>query len=174
MQYQRYRFTGGMYFITINLLNRQSALLTEHIDTLRQAFKVTQERHPFKIPAIVILPEHMHFIIELPEGDDDFPRRIMLIKQYFSRHIPKTERISASRMRKGERGIWQRRYWEHYIRDERDLQQHIDYIHINPVKHHHTKRAADWPYSSIHRYIKQGILPENWAGGEHDLMPHDE
>ena len=166
MQYIRCRFTGGMYFITINLLNRQTALLTEHIDILRQAFKTVQTRHPFEIPAIVVLPEHMHFIMTLPDGDDDYPQRIMLIKQYFSRHIPKTETINASRHRKGERGVWQRRYWEHYIRDERDLHNHIDYIHINPVKHGYVQRAAEWPHSSIHRYIKNGVLPNDWAGGD--------
>ena len=163
MEYRRYKLAGGIYFFTINLLNRKSSLLTEHADLLRQAFRDVKERHPFEIPAIVVLPEHIHLIMQLPEGDDDFPKRIMLIKQYFSRHMPKTDSIKASRQNKGERGIWQRRYWEHCIRDEQDYQHHIDYIHINPVKHGLVNRASDWQYSSIHQYIKRDIYPENWA-----------
>lgn len=128
MRYRRNRQAGGQYFITINLLNRKSQMLTEHIDILRQAFARVKHKHPFELPAIVVLPEHIHLIMELPAGDDDFARRIMLIKPYFSRHIPQTERISTSRQRKGERGIWQRRYWEHCIRDERDYEHHVQYI----------------------------------------------
>ena len=163
MQYRRHRQAGGSYFITINLLNRKSQLLIEHIDVLRQAFARVKQRHPFQIPAIVVLPEHLHFIMELPAGDDDFATRIMLIKQNFSRHIPKTEVIQVSRYKKGERAIWQRRYWEHCIRDERDYEHHIHYIHINPVKHGWVKKASEWPYSSIHRYIAKGIYPKDWA-----------
>ncbi|MGB7814951.1 MAG: transposase [Methylotenera sp.] len=163
MEYRRYRLLGGTYFFTINLLNRKSSLLTDHADVLKQAFSYVKQKHPFEIPAIVVLPEHMHLIMELPEGDDGFPKRIMLIKQYFSRQIPKIESIKTSRLNKGERGIWQRRYWEHCIRDEQDYQHHVDYIHINPVKHGLVSRASDWQYSSIHQYIKRGIYPENWA-----------
>ncbi len=163
MEYRRYRLTGGTYFFTLNLLNRKSSLLTNHANILKEAFVYVKQRHPFEIPAIVVLPDHIHLIMQLPEGDDDFPKRIMLIKQYFSRRIPKTENIKASRQNKGERGIWQRRYWEHCIRDEQDYQHHVDYIHINPVKHGWVKRASDWQYSSIHQYIKRGIYPENWA-----------
>jgi putative transposase len=163
MEYRRYKLAGGTYFFTINLLNRKGCLLTAHADILKQAFSYVKQRHPFEIHAIVVLPEHMHLIMELPENDDDFPKRIMLIKQYFSRHIVKTEAIKKSRQNKGERGIWQRRYWEHCIRDEQDFQHHVDYIHINPVKHGLVNRASDWQYSSIHQYIKRGIYPENWA-----------
>ena len=163
MEYRRYRLIGGTYFFTINLLNRKSSLLTEHANILKEAFAYVKQRHPFEIPAIVVLPDHIHFIMELPDNDDDFPKRIMLIKQYFSRQMPKTENIKASRTNKGERGIWQRRYWEHCIRDEQDYQHHVDYIHINPVKHGLVNRASDWQYSSIHQYIKRGIYLENWA-----------
>lgn len=172
MEYRRYRLLGGTYFFTINLLNRKSGLLTDHADILKQAFSYVKQRHPFEIPAIVFLPEHIHLIMALPEGDDDFPKRIMLIKQYFSRQIPKIESIKNSRQGKGERGIWQRRYWEHCIRDEQDYQRHVDYIHINPVKHGWVNRASDWQYSSIHQYIKRGIYPENWAA-EIELFADD-
>ena len=163
MEYRRYRLIGGTYFFTINLLNRKSSLLTEHANILKEAIAYVKQRHPFEIPAIVILPEHMHLIMQLPENDDDFPKRIMLIKQYFSRNMAKTESIKTSRQNKGERGIWQRRYWEHCIRDEQDYQHHVDYIHINPVKHGLVNRASDWQYSSIHQYIKRDIYSDNWA-----------
>ncbi len=110
------------------------------------------------------MPDHSHAIWALPEDDRDFATRWMLIKQAFSRGIAAEERTSLSRGRKGERGIWQRRYWEHAIRDERDLRNHIDYIHFNPMKHGHCVRARDWPYSSFHRYVDSGLLPADWSG----------
>ncbi len=119
--------------------------------------------HPFVIDAIVIMPDHLHTVWTLPEGDSDYPTRWGLIKGGFSRALPATERLSKSRKQKGERGIWQRRFWEHVIRDENDYQRHVDYIHYNPVKHGFVKRPVDWRYSSIHRYIRQGILTSDWA-----------
>lgn len=163
--YQRARTPGATYFFTVNLAKRHAnPLLTEHIEALREAFRVTRQAHPFTIEAIVVLPEHLHCLWRLPPEDSDFSMRWRLIKAHFSRMLPPGESISASRMRKGERGIWQRRYWEHVIRDERDLQNHLDYIHYNPVKHGHVARAIDWPHSSFHRYVKRGVYPENWAG----------
>ncbi len=138
-------------------------MLTDNIELLRQSIAYTMQNHPFEINAMVVLPDHIHAIWTLPENNTDYALRWRLIKTYFSRHIPKTEKISASHASKSERGIWQRRYWEHTIKDERDFANHVDYIHINPVKHGYVKHATDWPYSSIHRYIKQGKLPHNWA-----------
>ena len=112
---------------------------------------------------MVVLPDHVHAIWTLPAGDCNYPLRWALIKAGFSRRLIKTEAVSEARRRKRERGIWQRRYWEHQIRDETDLARHVDYIHINPVKHRHVMVAAEWPYSSIHRSIRQGILPVDWA-----------
>lgn len=109
----------------------------------------------------MILPDYLHTIWTLPENDADYPKRWSLIKATFSRALPKTERIGPSRIARRERGIWQRRYWEHQIRDDLDLQRHIDYIHYSPVKHGYVTQASDWPYSSLHRYIKAGILPSN-------------
>lgn len=162
--YTRTRIPGATYFFTVTLAERQgNDLLIKHIDVLRDAFRVVQQAHPFVIEAAVVLPEHLHCLWQLPPGDDDFPKRWRLIKAYFSRMLPRDERVSASRMRKGERGIWQRRYWEHVIRDERDLRHHLDYIHYNPVKHGLVEHAMDWPYSSLHRFVARGLYPADWA-----------
>ena len=162
--YRRYRIEGGTYFFTVNLAERNRTLLTEHIGILREAFREVKEAHPFKIDAIVILPDHLHTIWTLPNGDHDFSQRWRQIKSAFSREIAKEERISQSRLRKQERGIWQRRFWEHVVRDKEDFNRHVDYIHINPVKHGYVKKVADWPYSSFHQYVRLGILPVDWAG----------
>jgi len=162
--YTRARAPGATYFFTANLADRRdNDLLTRHIDVLRDAFRVTKQAHPFVIEAMVVLPDHLHCLWRLPSGDTDFPMRWRLIKARFSRMLAHGECISSSRMRKGERGIWQRRYWEHMIRDERDLHRHLDYIHYNPVKHGYVERAIDWPHSSFHRYVARGLYPANWA-----------
>lgn len=163
MQYRRARVTGGTYFFTVNLANRSSRLLVEHVDRLCDAVRVVKRRRPFEIVAWVILPDHMHAIWSLPEGDADFSGRWSLIKAGFSRAISRTEGVSPSRRGKRERGVWQRRFWEHLIRDDNDLRRHVDYVHINPVKHGHVERASDWPHSSIHRYIKAGWVTAEWA-----------
>ena len=113
---------------------------------------------------MVVLPDHLHAIWTMPENDGDYSMRWRMIKSMFSHSLPNDERISVSRLAKGERGIWQRRYWEHQIRDELDFQRHVDYIHINPVKHGHVQRVKDWPHSSFHRYVREGLLPDSWAG----------
>ncbi|MBE2295766.1 MAG: transposase [Phycisphaerales bacterium] len=163
MRYRRTRVAGATYFFTVNLADRQSNLLVVHIDTLRETLRQIRRAHPFAIDAMVVLPKHLHAIWTLPTDDTDFATRWMLIKAGFSRQIPPLERRSPSRMTKGERGIWQRRYWEHLIRDEQDFACHVDYIHFNPVKHGHAMRAVDWPYSSIHRYIRLGLVAPDWA-----------
>jgi len=162
--YTRARIPGATYFFTVNLAGRQgNRLLTEHMAALREAFRVTKRIHPFAMEAVVVLPDHLHCLWHLPPEDDEFPMRWRLIKAHFSRMLAHGEQVSASRQRKGERGIWQRRYWEHAIRDERDFRHHLDYIHYNPVKHGHVRRAIDWPYSSFHRYVARGLSPVNWA-----------
>ncbi|HKT27373.1 REP-associated tyrosine transposase [Dyella sp.] len=150
--YTRIRMFGGAYFFTVNLAERHgNKLLIHHIDALREAFRITRKEHPFLLEAAVVLPEHLHCIWRLPVQECDFSTRWRLIKARFSHLLPAGEWISESRQRRGERGIWQRRYWEHAIRDDHDLQRHLDYIHYNPVKHGYVARAADWPYSSFHR-----------------------
>ncbi|MFN3397300.1 MAG: REP-associated tyrosine transposase [Sulfurimicrobium sp.] len=161
--YTRAFTPGGTFFFTVNLADRSKSLLTGNIDKLRASLRLVRERHPFHIDAIVVLPEHLHTIWTLPPGDTDYPTRWALIKAGFSRTLPRVERVASSRIAKGERGIWQRRYWEHQIRDEDDYARHVDYIHYNPVKHGHTKAPMAWPHSSLHRYVRDGILPVDWG-----------
>jgi putative transposase len=158
--YRRNFIPGGSFFFTVNLADRQLRLLTENVEALRSAFRETRQRHPFTIDAMVVLPNHLHAVWTMPEGDRDFATRWRLIKSTFSRSLAAGEPVSASRAAKRERGIWQRRYWEHTIRDENDLVRHVDYVHINPLK----ERVRDWPYSSFHRMVKLGIYPEDWGG----------
>jgi putative transposase len=162
--YRRNFVPGGSYFFTVNLADRRLRLLTEHIDLLRAAFRYAQARHSFEVAAAVILPDHLHTIWTLPEGDADYALRWRLIKSAFSRGLPNDEQISASRARRAERGIWQRRYWEHTVRDEDDFARHVDYIHFNPVKHGHVGRVLDWPYSTFHLMVRAGVYPRDWAG----------
>lgn len=163
MRYRRAWQAAGTYFFTVNLAERSGTMLVDRVDDLRASVRSVKDRHPFEILAWVVLPDHLHALWSLPEGDADCATRWMLIKGGFSRAIPKGEWIRPARRRKGERGIWQRRYWEHLVCDDDDLQRHMDYIHINPVKHGHVLRASDWPYSSIHRHIRDGRMPIDWA-----------
>ena len=168
MRYRRHYIEGGSYFFTVNLAERNRRLLVEYVDTLRAAIHSVRNRHPFQIDAIVIMPNHLHAIFTMPTGDADYSTRWMLIKAGFSRNIPKTERVNASRRSKGERGIWQRRFWEHTLQDEDDFRHHVDFIHYNPVKHGYVTRPTDWPHSSIHRHIHAGILAPDWATASHE------
>ncbi len=162
--YRRVYIEGATYFFTVNLAEREnSALLIEHIDALRKAFRYVKKRRPFTIDAIVILPEHLHCIWTLPSDDSDYSTRWNLLKGHFSRSIKTGEHCSKSRIKRRERGLWQRRFWEHLIRDEKDFQQHIDYIHWNPVKHGWVKNIADWQYSSFHEFVKVGHYPKHWG-----------
>ena len=162
--YRRNFVPGGSYFFTVNLADRQLGLLTEHINSLRAAFRYAMSRHPFTIEAIVVLPDHLHAIWTMPERDSNFSLRWRLIKAAFSRSLLGDEQVSASRSSKNERGIWQRRYWEHTLRDENDFSRHVDYIHFNPVKHGHVRRVIDWPHSSFHQMVRLGVYPQDWAG----------
>ncbi|OGT36156.1 MAG: transposase [Gammaproteobacteria bacterium RBG_16_51_14] len=164
MRYRRADAAGGTYFFTVNLADRRSDVLVQHIDDLREVMKTVKDAHPFTILAMVVLPEHLHAIWRLPQGDADYPLRWSLIKAGFSRRLVKGEPICASRQTRRERGIWQRRYWEHQIRDETDLAHHADYIHFNPVKHGWVALPVDWPYSTLHGYIERGMLTPDWGG----------
>jgi len=167
-QYRRAKINGSSFFFTVVLADRSSNLLVDQIDRLRQAYRVVWERRPFKTIAICILPDHVHAIWALPEGDTDFSTRWGLIKSGFSRGLEARPR-SESKIAKREKGVWQRRYWEHAIRDEGDLERHIDYIHFNPVKHRHVTRVVDWPHSSFHRYVERGELPADWGGDTKEI-----
>ena len=162
--YRRIRIPGGTYFFTANLLRRDERLLVDHIDSLREAFRFVRSQRRFEVIAAVVLPDHLHCIWRLPEGDADFPTRWRHIKTLFLRSLTRVDARSRCRVVKAERAIWQRRYWEHLTREERDLAAHVDYIHFNPVKHGHVNRAGDWPYSTFHRYVVDGRLPSDWGG----------
>lgn len=163
--YRRAFIPGGTYFFTVNLLQRyDNNLLIREIDLLRESVRKVRKKYPFKIDAWVVLPEHIHCVWTLPPNDSDFSLRWRLIKSGFSRALPKTEQRSKVRKSAGERGIWQRHYWEHVIRDVLDYQRHVDYVHVNPLKHNHVKQVIDWPYSTFHQYVEQGIYMPNWCG----------
>jgi len=173
--YRRAWCPGGTYFFTVNLLNRRgNNLLIEHINLLRASVWTVKQRHPFNIHGWVILPDHLHCILELPGDGTDFSTRWRLIKMGFSKALPRLERISPSRQQRGERGIWQRRFWEHLIRDEADFLAHMDYIHINPVKHGLVKCVVDWPYSTFHRLVKQDVYGVDWAGGYESVLTYSD
>jgi putative transposase len=173
--FRRAYVAGGTWFFTVNLLQRtNNSLLIQEIELLRKVVKKIRQRYPFYINAWVVLPEHMHAIWTLPEGDSNFSLRWRLIKSGFSTGLPKTESLSQVREDAGERGIWQRNYWEHLIKNEFDYQRHFDYVHVNPLKHGLVKRVIDWPYSTFHRYVNQGIYPDNWCGDSNvEIMGDD-
>ncbi len=166
MNYRRLYTQGATYFFTVNLQDRTSDLLIQEIDLLRECFRKVKQKHPFEINAIVILPDHIHTIWTMPTDDYDYSKRWRLIKYYFSHQLQITddEYIPPSRQKKQERGIWQRRFWEHQIRSEEDYNNHVNYIHYNPLKHGYVQRAKDWQYSSFHKYVEQGILDIEWCG----------
>jgi putative transposase len=173
MHYRRDYTQGGTYFFTVVTFRRMRFFKDENaIVCLRNAFKEEMARRPFVIDAIVILPDHIHSVWTLPKEDADYSMRWRNIKRSFTKQVAVSERptVFASRQHKGEQAIWQRRFWEHRIRDEQDFSNHVDYIHYNPVKHGYVTRPSDWAHSSIHRYIRQGVLPTTW-GGEGIVIP---
>ena len=166
--YRRAKYEGGTFFFTVTLAERSSELLVKHIDRLRAAYRSVQECRPFESIATCVLPDHLHAIWSLPINDSDFAMRWNLIKGGFSRGLPAQDR-SSSKITKREKGIWQRRFWEHAIRDDADFARHVDYIHFNPVKHRLVSRVQEWPSSSFHQMVKRGDLPEDWGGDVLDM-----
>ncbi len=164
MRYRRALVAGGTFFFTVNLADRRTDILVRHIDDLRQALDKVKKTYPFALVAMAVMPEHLHTIWRLPAGDADYPMRWSLFKAGFSRRLKTDERIRPSRKAKRERGIWQRRYWEHQIRDDADLARHVDYIHYNPVKHGLVGQPVDWPHSTLHAYIERGMVAADWGG----------
>ena len=143
--YRRNHLPGGTFFFTVNLADRSSHLLVEQIGVLRESVRQAMQLMPFHIDAWVVLPNHLHAVWTLPDGDADFPKRWHVIKTRFSASLPG---FGHSPTRRGNRGIWQRGYWEHTIRDERDYAAHVDYVHFNPIKHGYVSDPTAWPYSS--------------------------
>ena len=165
--YRRNLVPGGTYFFTVTLADRGSDRLVRHVGLLREAFRIARRERPFRIDAIVVLPDHLHAVWTLPADDADYPGRWRRIKADFSRCVAAID-PTLLKNRRGEYRLWQRRYWEHTIRNDTDLAHHIDYIHYNPVKHGLAERVRDWRFSSFHHYVRAGLLPEDWAGGPAD------
>ena len=160
--YRRLYQAGACYFFPV-VTHERRPLLFDNIERLRGAFRHARRRYPFTVEAIVVLPDHLHTLWRLPPGDDDFSTRWLLIKRYFSSGVP-SGKISASMASKREKGVWQRRFWEHCIRDDDDWRQHLDYIHYNPVKHGYVAAPADWRYGSFRRAVANGWYTPDWVG----------
>ena len=163
VRYRRNLLEGGTYFFTATLADRRSSALVDHVEKLRLAFQAARRERAFAIDAIVVLPDHLHAILTLPPGDADFSGRWRRIKGHFSAALIGTG-VVLPRGADGRLSIWQRRFWEHTIRGDDDFARHVDYVHFNPVRHAYVGRVQDWPYSSFHRYVRDGILPLDWAG----------
>jgi putative transposase len=156
--YRRVYIPGGHYFFTLVTKGRRPLLAgDERVALLRAAFRKVRAVRPFEIEAAVVLPEHLHCVCKLPDGDADYSGRWREIKKAFSRAL------GAPSDARRERGVWQQRFWEHAIRDDQDWQRHVDYVHFNPVKHGHVMRAGDWPYSSFRRSVERGWYPADWG-----------
>jgi putative transposase len=167
MKYRRSFSPGGTFFFTQVTYKRRPIFSTpQAVEHLRRAFRYTMPRMPFTIVASVILPDHMHFIWTLPPENSDFSTRWRLIKSHFTRNWCAKDSVSenASRVQKGEKDVWQRRFWEHLIRDELDLIRHVEYIHYNPVKHGLVDSPGDWEYSSFMKYVREDMYPLDWGG----------
>jgi putative transposase len=168
-KYRRADTLGGTYFFTV-VTYRRREILTERESRaiLQETINTVKQRHPFTIDAWVLLPDHLHSIWTLPPGDKEYPKRWGMIKAGFSKQAKhlfhQEEWMNETKIARRESTIWQRRYWEHRIRNEEDYQRHMDYLHYNRVKHGLVNRVIDWPYSTFHRYMKQGVYPENWSG----------
>jgi len=157
---------GGTYFFSVVTYQRIKLFSRpENIDRLLNVMEDIRRHHPFSTIAQVVLPDHIHAIWELPPNDQDFPKRWRLIKTGFTKQISIADDLPnpVSRQRKNERTIWQRRYWEHTIRDDTDLDRHIDYIHFNPVHHGLSKYPHEWKHSTFLRFVEEGYYPVDWA-----------
>jgi putative transposase len=166
--YLRDKTPGGMYFFTLVTYNRQPIFLIErNIRLFKKSLSEVKMTKSFKIVALVILPDHIHMILALPENDYDYSKRISLIKKSFGKdygkYSPKSIALPKSAIKRNERGIWQRRFWEHKIRDDRDYLAHINYIHLNPVKHGLVDDIANWKWSTYFTFLKSGFYEKNWG-----------
>jgi putative transposase len=167
--YRRARVEGGTYFFTVNTFRRQPFLTDVDVRAaLRAGIATVRAKHPFVIEAWILLPDHMHALWTLPPDDHDFSTRWQIIKRTVTQHcaarLHRPEWMMARRVLRHQSTLWQHRFWEHTIRDEPDFERHVDYVHWNPVKHGHVRQVVEWPYSSFHRYVKQGLLSRDWGG----------
>ena len=164
--YRRSYQPGGYYFFTVVTPERRGFLTSELArECLRNAWKKVRINYPFQLIAFCLLPDHIHCIWQLPEKDSDYSRRWAALKASFSKAYIEKGGIEGqqnrSRNSKGEKAIWQRRFWEHLIRDEEDLKKHIDYIHYNPLKHGLVDNIDDWRWSTYSRYCRDGYYNNN-------------
>ena len=169
MSYRRAHSPGATYFFTVVTHQRQPLFqASENVQLLRIAFHQVKQKYPFTIDAIVVLPDHLHALWTLPIGDANFSTRWRLIKEYVTRRVDPNYRNarSASRVSKQEQAVWQRRFWEHQIQDDRDFEQHFNYIHYNPVKHGYVDFPGGWEYSSFRKYVQAGVYAEDWGSHE--------
>jgi putative transposase len=172
-EYRRIKVKGGTYFFTVVTYGRRPFLTSDHVRTaLRQGIQEVRQSLSFCVDAWVLLPDHLHTIWTLPENDDNFSSRWAVIKRVVSRQCGylagNDGSIKESPAKRGESGIWQRRFWDHLIRDDLDFQRHLDYLHWNPVQHSYVKRVIDWPYSTFYRFVEQGLYPRDWGGVNED------
>ncbi|HEY8026228.1 MAG TPA: transposase [Burkholderiaceae bacterium] len=174
-RYRRASTPNSQYFFTVVTYKRRPILCDEQVrNALRVAIETVRAARPFEIDAWVLLPDHLHCIWTLPDGDADFSTRWMMIKRDVSlacrERYHRPEWMSDSKRRHRESTLWQRRFWEHQIRDDRDFAKHVDYLHFNPAKHGYVKQVADWPYSTFHQYVRAGTYPVSWAGNGEDIL----
>jgi putative transposase len=176
--YRRCYVPGGSYFFTMVTERRAGILANDKArDCLREAIRHCRRQLPFRVDALVMLPDHVHAIWTLPTNDSDYSKRWGIVKKHFTQNWLASggaeQLVTASRLRYRRRGIWQRRFWEHALRDERDYQNHLDYLHFNPVKHGLVKNVIDWSYSSFHRWLEQGFYSESWGSRTEDYAKLD-
>jgi putative transposase len=166
MRYRRLRVLGGIYFFTLVTHERQ-ALFSDSsaIALLHSAIERIRARHPFTIDAYVIMPDHLHMIWTLPPSDDDFSTKWMAIKSQFVRELKKRHGHNV------QLPVWQGRFWEHLIRDERDFGNHVEYIHYNPVHHGYVAAPRDWLHSSFHDFVARGDYDADWGSDEMPTLP---
>ncbi len=166
--YRRAKTKGATYFFTVVTYRRQRFLCEENVrKALRNGILEVQKNYPFTIDGWVLLPDHLHCIWTLPPNDANFSVRWAMIKRYVTKQcgpeLHCEDWMNESKRRRKESTIWQRRFWEHQIRDERDFERHMDYLHYNPVKHDLVRSVKDWPHSTFHRYVSDGVYDENWG-----------
>jgi len=167
--YRRIVIPGSTYFFTVVTFQRQKFLTKSKCrQILREVLDEVRQKHPFTIESWVLLPDHLHCMWTLPSEEANFSKRWGLIKAKFAKRAKelfhKADRMTESRAKHRESAIWQRRFWEHLVRDDADFHRHFDYIHYNPVKHGLVSRVKDWPFSTFHRFVRQGIYPDDWGG----------
>ncbi|HIF00110.1 MAG TPA: transposase [Planctomycetes bacterium] len=169
--YRRWFVAGATYFFTLVTYRRRPLFAEPHAcQILGTCMRHVCDEMPFTVTAIVLLPDHLHAVMNLPSGDNDYATRWKRIKRNFTvqwldsggKDLP----VTTSEKRRGQRGIWQSRFWEHVIRDEGDLENHVDYIHFNPVKHKYVAASVEWPHSSFHRFVRLGHYPADWGRSE--------